>query len=73
MLPSDCFYTVFHTLTVYAFYAVQIIWCRFLRSAVLSAGWRFDHSDTIDTAVDMFHGWMNGSIPRCYIMLISHM
>ena len=34
---------------------------------MLSAGWRFGHTDTIDTVVDMFRAWMNGSISRCLI------
>ena len=36
---------------------------------MLSAGWRFGHMDTINTAVTMFHHWMNGSIAR-YLMIV---
>ncbi|XP_065906392.1 glutamyl aminopeptidase-like isoform X2 [Dysidea avara] len=34
----------------------------FLRSSILSAGWRFGDTDTINTAVSMFNSWMNGSV-----------
>ncbi|XP_065908109.1 aminopeptidase N-like [Dysidea avara] len=33
----------------------------FLRSSILSAGWRFGDTDTINTAVSMFNSWMNRS------------
>ena len=53
---------------MYILLTVGIMYHRFLRSAVLSAGWRFGHTDTINTAVGMFDDWMNGSIPRCVLI-----
>ena len=49
---------------MYILLTLDIMYHSFLRSAVLSAGWRFGHTDTINTAVGMFDHWMNGSIPR---------
>ena len=40
---------------------------RFLRSSILSAGWRFGDTDTINTAVSMFNSWMNRSSKRCFL------